>query len=124
MTRSFSLGPFGWVHRIAQLLESECPRAVAEAQLCDYVTALDPGADAWLAEVAAHLRKQTQAFAPGLFVYCEEPRLPRTNNELELFIGALKKGHRHVTGRKNTTAFMLQEGRAMAIFYSLPAAID
>jgi hypothetical protein len=59
-----------------------------------------------------------------LFVYREEARLPRTNNALELFIGALKKGHRHVTGRKNTTAFILREGRAVAIFYSLPAAVD
>jgi hypothetical protein len=115
---------FGWVHQIAQLLESALPRAEAEGQLCDYVARLEAGKDAWLAEVAAHLWKETQAFAPGLFVYRDEARLPRTNNELELFIGALKKGHRHVTGRKNPTAFILREGRAVAIFYSLPASVD
>jgi hypothetical protein len=115
---------FGWIHQIAQLLESESPRATAEAQLCDYVARLTPGEDAWLAEIAAHLWKQTRAFTPGLFVYRDEARLPRTNNELELFIGELKKGHRHVTGRKNTTAFILREGRAVAIFYSLPAPAD
>jgi hypothetical protein len=115
---------FGWIHQIAQLLESELSRAAAEAHLCDYVASLVPGDDTWLAEIAAHLWKQTQAFAPGLFVYREEARLPRTNNELEIFIGALKKGHRHVTGRKNTTAFILREGRAVAIFYSLPAPAD
>src|SRR5262245_48837245 len=115
---------FGWIHQIAQLLESEAPRATAEAQLCDYVAQLTPGDDAWLGEIAAHLWKQTRAFTPGLFVYRDEARLPRTNNALELFIGELKKGHRHVTGRKNTTAFILREGRAVAIFYRLPAPVD
>jgi hypothetical protein len=115
---------FGWVHQIAQLLDSALPRAEAQAQLCEYVAGLESGEDEWLGEVAAHLWKQTQAFAPGLFVYRDEARLPRTNNELEIFIGALKKGHRHVTGRKNTTAFILREGRAVAIFYSLPTPAD
>jgi hypothetical protein len=115
---------FGWVHQMAQLLDSALPRAEAQAQLCDYVAGLESGEDTWLGEVAAHLWKQTQAFAPGLFVYREEPQLPRTNNELEIFIGTVKKGHRHVTGRKNTTAFILREGHAVAIFYSLPAPAD
>jgi hypothetical protein len=96
----------------------------AQVQLCDYVAGLESGDDAWLGEVAAHLWKQTQAFASGLFVYREEPQLPRTNNALELFIGPVKKGHRHVTGRKNTTAFILREGRAVALFSSLPAPAD
>lgn len=115
---------FGWVHRIAHLLESEAPRAEAEAKLRDYVKRLRPGQDPLLCELAAHLWKETQAFAPGLFVYRAEARLPRTNNELETFIGALKKGQRHVTGRKNTTEFILRAGRAVAIFYSLPAPAD
>lgn len=115
---------FGWVHQIAQLLESDLLRVEAEAQLRDYVLRLAPGTDAWLCEIAAHLWKVTQAFAPGLFVYREEARLPRTNNELELFIGDLKKGHRHVTGRKDTAEFILREGRAVAIFSSLPAPVD
>jgi hypothetical protein len=100
------------------------PRTEAEAQLCDFVARLAPGEDTWLGEVARHLWKQMQAFAPGLFVYGDEARLPRTNNALEIFIGALKKGHRHVTGRKNTTACILREGRAVAIFYSLPTPAD
>jgi hypothetical protein len=115
---------FGWVHQIAQWLESTFPRAEAEAHLCDYVARLEAGNDAWRAEIAAHLWQQTHALAPGLCIYRDEARLPRTNNELELCSGALKKGHRHVTGRKNTTAFILREGRAVAIFYSLPAAVD
>jgi hypothetical protein len=115
---------FGWLHQIAQWLESALPRAEAEAQLCHFVASLAPGEDAWLSEVALHLWKHTHACAPGLFVYRDEERLPRTKNELELCSGALKKGHRHVTGRKNPTAFILREGRAVAIFYSLPTPAD
>ena len=115
---------FGWVHQSAQLLDSAFPRVEAQAQRCDYVAGLASGNDAWRGEVAPHLWKQTQAFAWGLFVYRAEPQLPRTNNELELFIGAVKKSHRHVTGRKNTTAFILREGRAVALFSSLPAPAD
>jgi hypothetical protein len=115
---------FGWVHQIARLLESAEPRTKAEQHLSEYVASLSAGADTWLGEIVEQLRKETGAFLHGLFVYREEVRLPRTNNELETFIGELKKGHRHVTGRKNTTEFILREGRAVAIFYSLPAPAD
>ena len=85
---------------------------------------LESGEEEWRSAIAAHLWKQPPAFAPGLFVYREEPQLPRTHNALAIFIGAVKKGRRQVTGRKNTTAFLLREGRAVAIFSSLPAPAD
>jgi hypothetical protein len=46
--------------------------------------------------------------------------LPKTNNDLEVFIGQLKKSRRRVTGRKDTTQFILREGRAVACLQSLP----
>jgi hypothetical protein len=47
--------------------------------------------------------------------------LPKTNNDLEVFIGQLKKDRRRVTGRKDTRAFILREGRAVALLQSLPS---
>jgi hypothetical protein len=73
-----------------------------------------------LNEWAAHLQKLTHAFAPKLFAFHEEPRLPKTNNELEVFSGQLKKSRRRVAGRKDTTQFILREGRAVAYLQSLP----
>ena len=60
------------------------------------------------------------AFTPHLFEYVKQPLLPRTNNDLELFIGRLKKSRRHITGRKNTQEFMLREGSLVAILFGLP----
>jgi hypothetical protein len=51
----------------------------------------------------------------------DEPLLPKTNNDLEVFIGQGKKDRRRVTGSKNTTAFLPREGRAVAILLSLPS---
>ena len=64
------------------------------------------------------------AFTPHLFDYLKQPLLPRTNNDLELFIGRIKKSRRHVTGRKNTQEFMLREGSFVAMLFGLPEATD
>jgi|SRR5882724_6134613 len=66
------------------------------------------------------VEKLTVAFTPHLFEYLKPPLLPRTNNDLELFIGRLKKSRRHITGRKNTQEFLLREGTFVAILFGLP----
>ena len=114
----------GGVQQIAPWLDSEGSRAEAAAPLCESVAGLEAGAEAWRGEIAAHLWKHTPAVAQGVLVSREDARLPRTNNALEICMGAVQKGHRHVTGRKNTTAFMLREGRAVARFSPLPAPAD
>jgi len=63
----------------------------------------------------------THAFLPKLFAFHDQPLLPRTNNDLELFIGELKKERRRTTGRKDTSAFILRVGSAVALFLSLPS---
>ena len=57
---------------------------------------------------------------PRLFTYVEQPLLPRTNNDLEQFIGRMKKARRQATGRKNTQEYILREGQYVAILYGLP----
>jgi hypothetical protein len=50
----------------------------------------------------------------------KQPLLPRTNHDLEFFIGRLKTSRRHITGRKNTQNFILREGSCVAMLCGLP----
>jgi hypothetical protein len=112
---------WSWIHHLAQLLDQGSTRAEAEAQLGEYVANLPHGKDAALNEIAAHLAKLTRAFLPKLFAFHDQPLLPKTNNDLEIFIGRLKKERRRTTGRKATGAFILREGRGVALLASLPS---
>jgi hypothetical protein len=112
---------WGWIHHLAQLLDQGSTRAEAEAQLGDYLASLPHGKDVRLEEIAAHVGKLTRAFLPKLFAFHDQPLLPKTNNDLEIFIGQLKKDRRRTTGRKDTSAFILREGRAVALLSSLPS---
>jgi len=111
---------WSWIHCLAQLLGEGGTRAEAEARLQQYASSLPRGADQELNAMAAHIEKLTSAFGPKLFAFLDEPLLPKTNNDLEVFIGELKKDRRRVTGRKDTCAFILREGRAVALLQSLP----
>ena len=71
------------------------------------------------AEWRDHMAKITTSFAPQLFAYLEEPALPRTNNDLEVFIGQMKKARRQATGRKNTQEYILREGQYVAVLYGI-----
>jgi hypothetical protein len=111
---------WSWIHCLAQLLGAGETRAEAEAQLQRYASSLPRVGDEELDEIAAHVEKLTQAFGPKLFAFHDQPLLPKTNNELEIFIGQLKKDRRRVTGRKDVCSFILREGRAVAMLQSLP----
>jgi hypothetical protein len=78
---------WSWVHQIAQLLDQGLSRTEAEGQLMNYAAGLPQDGDSWLNEVAAHFGKLTKAFSPKLFAFLEQPLLPKTNNDLEVFIG-------------------------------------
>ena len=73
-----------------------------------------------LLKVVTYFEKITVAFTPHLFEYLKQPLLPRTNNDLELFIGRITKSRRHITGRKNTQDFILREGSFVAMLFGLP----
>jgi len=112
---------WSWIHCLAQLLDQDSTRTEAEAQLHDYVATLPRGKDAALKQIVTHIEKLTRAFLPKLFAFHDQPLLPKTNIDLEVFIGQLKKDRRRVTGRKDTRAFILREGRAVALLQSLPS---
>jgi hypothetical protein len=109
---------FAWIGEVQGILEEESEGLQSQKRLMEKVSAIekDHACFFW----AEHLSKLTDSFSPRLFVYRQIPELPKTNNDLEIFIGRLKKSRRHVTGRKNTQAFVLREGGAAAILYGLP----
>lgn len=111
---------WSWIHCLAHLLDEGSTRVEAEEKLQEYAASLPRKSDKSLTEIAAHIEKLTRAFGPKLFAFHEQPLLPKTNNDLEVFIGQLKKDRRRVTGRKDTCAFILREGRAVALLQSLP----
>lgn len=109
-----------WLYQLAKLLDAGGTREAATTALVQYADSLPQAQDAILNEWATHLRQLTRAFAPKLFAFHDQPLLPKTNNDLEVFIGQLKKSRRRATGRKDTTQFILREGRAVAYLQSLP----
>ena len=112
---------FRWMYHIAHLLNAETSSEEAQSQLLTYVTNLRQGCSYdTLLNVVAYIEQSPVAFTPQLFEYLKQPLLPQTNNELELFMGRLKKSRRHSTGRKNTQDFMLREGSFVARLFGLP----
>jgi hypothetical protein len=53
---------------------------------------------------------------PHLFVWTTLVGLPRTNNDLERFIRAMKTRYRRMSGRKNWQAYLLRYGQRVAFF--------
>jgi hypothetical protein len=112
---------FSWIHQIAHLLKAQTSFEEAQSQLLTFVHELQQsGLPTELLRVVTYIEKITIAFAPQLFEYLKPPLLPRTNNDLELFLGRLKKSRRHITGRKNTQEFILREGSFVAMLFGLP----
>jgi hypothetical protein len=112
---------FSWVYQIAHLLKAQTSGEEAQAQLLPLVHELKhSGLPTELVRVMTDVEKITVALAPHLFEYLKHPLLPRTHNDLELFIGRIKKSRRHITGRKNTQACILRDGTLVAILFGLP----
>lgn len=115
---------FSWIYQIAHLLEVKTSYEEARSQLLACLQEIKQhGIAPEMNSITAYLEKITVAFAPHLFEYLKQPLLPRTNNDLELFIGRVKKARRHITGRKNTQEFILREGSFVAILFGLPAPL-
>ena len=64
----------------------------------------------------AHFLHVTQNMRPQLVQCYDVPGLPRTNNDLEGFIRAIKTRYRRVSGRKNWNRYLLRYGRRVAYY--------
>jgi hypothetical protein len=109
---------FSGIYHIAHLVKADSSYEDTQSQLLTFVHQLQhrcPHEE--LLSLVAYVEKMTVASTPHLFDYLQQPLLPRTTNDLELFIGRIKKSRRHVTGRKNTQEFILREGCFVAILF-------
>ncbi len=61
---------------------------------------------------------------PHLFVWTSTPGLPRTNNDLERFIRAMKTRYRRMSGRKNWQAYLLRYGQRIAFYEASSLVAD
>ena len=112
---------FSWMYQIAHLLQAQTSCEAAQSQLLACLQQLNHRSlPTDLLHVVTYVEKITVACAPHLFESLKQPLLPRTHNDLERFIGRIKKSRRHITGRKNTQEFILREGRFVAMLFGLP----
>jgi hypothetical protein len=67
-------------------------------------------------ECLRHFLQVTDSLRPQLIQCYDVPGLPRTNNDMEGFIRAIKTRYRRVSGRKNWNRYLLRYGRRVAYY--------
>ena len=81
---------YDWEFRTAHILGDECaPGDLVRDRLAGRTTALAGTLTGPLAAAKRHFLKVTASYGPGLFWCYDVPGLPRTNNALEQFFGAV-----------------------------------
>ena len=68
------------------------------------------------AQCLAHFVGVLTRMQPHLFAWTSQAGLPRTNNDLERFIRAMKTRYRRMSGRKNWQAYLLRYGQRIAFY--------
>jgi hypothetical protein len=63
-----------------------------------------------------HFLQVTDSLRPQLIACYDVVGLPRTNNDMEGFIRAIKTRYRRVSGRKNWNRYLLRYGRRVAYY--------
>jgi hypothetical protein len=63
-----------------------------------------------------HFLQVTDSLRPQLIQCYDVPGLPRTNNDMEGLIRAIKTRYRRVSGRKNWNRYLLRYGRRVAYY--------
>jgi hypothetical protein len=118
----------GWVLEAEAILSGSWARE--EEQVTNAGVALR--FDAWVAKLKGEARGQqltetdqrclrhflhvTDNLRPQLIACYDVEGLPRTNNDMEGFIRAIKTRYRRVSGRKNWNRYLLRYGRRVAYY--------
>jgi hypothetical protein len=115
-----------WVMEVEHILDgswANCPEEISTAEVGRRL-------DAWLAPLArfveaeertedeqehlGHLLKGLTHLRPGLVQCYDLPGFPRTNNDMERTLRAIKMHYRRISGRKNWNGYLLRYGRGVA----------
>jgi hypothetical protein len=105
---------YAWVQRAAHLLANDAGQSAVDVRqtytnLLAEMHAQRDAAGA-LAPAVEHFLKVTASYWPGLFHCYAVPALPRTNNDLEHYFGAVRRQERRATGRKRAAAGLVVRG--------------
>jgi len=111
---------YQWIQDVEQILADyphardgqESPSQQVAARLNVYLLHLT-GQNDLHADVAVwrdHFVSALRRYWPGLFHCYDQPLVPRTNNELEIFYNQLKRQRRRNTGRKGTQDYLVRYG--------------
>lgn len=57
-----------------------------------------------------NLKRYSKGFWKGLFTCYDHPKIPRTNNEIELFFRSVKTAHRRITGLRSWNRYIIRHG--------------
>lgn len=110
---------YGWVHQAAHILanheqhDADGVRAAYGALVIE-MRQQCPTAGTLLAAMN-HFLKVTGSYWPGLFHGYAVADLPRTNNDLEQFFGAVRYHERRTTGRKVASPALVVRGSARVV---------
>lgn len=108
-----------WVHQAAHLLataeqhdadilkQEEQPLLATMAQQQDLLGALAPA--------GAHVQKVTASYWDGRFHCYQVKDRPRTNNDLEQYVGTARHIERRVTGRKRASPTLVVRGSVRVV---------
>jgi hypothetical protein len=115
---------YQWLLDVEKILSADPPRCAGKqrpgeqvaAKLDAYLLLLTAQGDLLgdLATWRAHFVSALRRFWPGLFHCYDQPLLPRTNNEIELYYHRLKRQRRRNTGRKGTQDYLVRYGPYLA----------
>lgn len=101
------------IRRIANILEPSKRKTSAsvEKRLLEYLKeinqTLTKEEDAAFVD---NLNRYSKGFWKGLFTFYDNPILPRTNNDHELFFRTIKRRHRRITGLRSWNRYIMRHG--------------
>jgi hypothetical protein len=112
---------YDWVFRTAHILGDDCARGeVVRERLAHLTGAMAQTLTGPLAAAKTHFLKVTASYEPGLFWCYDVPGVPRTNNAVEQFFGAVRYHRRRATGRKHGGSGLVVRGAARVIAAAAP----
>ena len=117
-----------WIMRLEHILDGSWASSPEEISNVEVACRFDE----WLKDLASyleaegrtqeqqlrlgHLLKVMSHLRLGLVQCYDLPGFPRTNNDMEISIRALKTRYRRISGRKNWNAYLLRYGRCVAYY--------
>jgi hypothetical protein len=108
------------------ILKQKVPAAKVQADMRMYVDGLR-NLNYWRLDdrgAVLNILEFTVRYWDGLFHHYDHKAIPRTNNDLETYIGSLKVAHRKTTGRASCQAYIIRYGAYVALLDPLVSQVD